>query len=304
MPLRSRKFWNLLFRVQYRLVRLIDSFGGWKQADLPLGLARRVDFRGQRQAAREFSEIHQRLPAPLREALPADKWFRRQSAIWQRSISLCYRADRLTQPAWQARCQWKGRDVAGEKLPVLLAFLHFGPFATTRHWLRSRGIRSAIFQAAQAPPIARLAGAIEARSDAATGLHGVEHKFTRHHLRGAKEFLQKGNVLLFSLDGVSDRTVRIEAGGVGFSVGLGAARLAANADALLLPCMITELRPFHYEVWIGEPPPDEALAQPEAALAHLLGQMAPRLLAHPENWTWTLMESITASPRTRKTLWP
>ena len=209
---------------------------------------------------------------------------RRMSRYMNRYLE--YFPDRLADPKWRDNCTIVGRShllkVRENGRPAVLAFCHFGPIYFMRSWLRANGIPSA----------ALLAGESETHrdlnliTDHLIRFPQIPTTFYLDQLREATEFLAAGNLLFVALDGTTGKQMDVPfCDGWTFQMSTGAVRLAMRHQAELIPCVIIGEGPWLFRIEVGKPVPKEFLTAESGwtrAGNHLLSELLPHFLAHPE----------------------
>jgi len=249
----------------------------------------------------------QQLPASLRPAAGRLSW---AVHIWWRLVCLnlakllCLWPDRLHTARWRQRCRCRGLDqfeaACALGRPVILAFLHFGPISVLRYWLRA-GRREAATVAVRPEGGRSLYRAyLDRLSDASSGLAGISHVFGPGQLKPMYRFLQPHRILLIAVDGDEGRQVLVPGGDFSFRIAIGAVRLAAKVNGVVVPCLISGDRALGVTLHFGTPAPAAQAADAasqEAACAHLLREFLPILRAHPEQFTFQLMSHVVPAAR-------
>jgi lauroyl/myristoyl acyltransferase len=235
-----------------------------------------------------------RFPAAWRPA--AARFFLWQSLVPYHARLVYTWPDRLRNPRWLSRCHLEGDLTAlrNQDRGIILASLHFGPFETLPYWLRAHGI-----------PATALLGQPARRKNLMSHLYGLSPpadvpvflsvtdfiplpRFT--HVR---QFLGPGRRLVAMVDVDRGIQFQIPFENRSFRMATGAIRLAAMADAELVPCLITETAPWKFAIHFGAPVPRLYLGNSpdmQTAGAHLLrefmkvisrrpAQCCPRLLS-------------------------
>jgi hypothetical protein len=201
-------------------------------------------------------------------------------------------------------------QICAQDRPIILAVLHYGPLIVLRYWLRACGLPVAGLTARSwrdRPPHRRYLDRI---SDAAGGLDGVPHNFDLSQLREVKKFLDCHNedgrsaqmetvpglafprLLIITAEGYDSQHALVRSDDFSFRMATGALRLAARANAYVIPCLIRADRPFGFTVHFGRPVPDEWLrdkSRHQAACEHLLHEFLPQLRAQPEQAGYQLL---------------
>jgi Bacterial lipid A biosynthesis acyltransferase len=196
--------------------------------------------------------------------------------------------DRLAEPKWRERCRINGLEhlhlARQNGRPIVLAFVHFGPFELIRAWLRSVGI----------PVAALFAGRFENRSPVRRYLDkyfpdsAIPTVFSPDRLREMLAFLAAGHPLCIAVDNGNSGDKKIETPfcpGWNFRMNTGAVRLAIRQQAVLVPVTIIDEGGWRFRLELGRPVPAEFLANEAGWLRagkFLLEEMMPHWLAHPE----------------------
>ncbi|MBN8246868.1 MAG: hypothetical protein J0L84_05425 [Verrucomicrobia bacterium] len=204
--------------------------------------------------------------------------------------------DRLGGPRWRGRCEFTGLDsleaarAAGR--PVVVAFCHFGPFGLLSHWLRARGF----------PAIPLVAGVARNRpylhrlKDRCLPFPEVPGALYTDQIREVAA-LGGSTALLVALDVRAARTVNVPLpDGWQVRVATGAIRMAAQKQALLLPCTVLSLGHWRFRIVVGRPVPEAFLgAVPDVAraAAHLVSELFPLQQAHPDQCCRELIGSFS-----------
>ncbi len=195
--------------------------------------------------------------------------------------------DRLATPKWRDRFQTRGLHHLEEARRwgrgVVLVCFHFGTYKLIPFWLRALDI----------PVLAILRGNSKNRSRAKR-MKDQRSPFPKiptvlyngDQLRQTVEHLSLGHVLLVAADREARQQIHLPLEDQwSFSMATGAMRLAARADAQLLPCWMTDEGRWNFRLEIGAPLPGPCRAD-EADLRragqHLLEVMLPLLRRRPE----------------------
>jgi lauroyl/myristoyl acyltransferase len=204
--------------------------------------------------------------------------------------------ERLGGEPWRQRCRIEGlaRVHAARQIgrPVILAFVHFGPYFLLRHWLRAAGVPMAILRGSQSSE----RGLVLRIKDRYSPFPEVPLAFHSDQMRALVEFVTAGNVLGVPIDVPRGKLVEVPfSDGWTFQMASGAVRLATYHEAELLPCCIINEGPWRFSVTLGRPVPREFLAGeadwPRAG-KHLLDEMLPLFQAHPEQCRTDLIRSL------------
>ncbi|MCL4181273.1 MAG: hypothetical protein KJ072_26465 [Verrucomicrobia bacterium] len=198
-----------------------------------------------------------------------------------------YLPDRLAMPKWRDHCRWIGFEPVKRLLdagrPVILAFVHFGPFVLLRNWLRAAGVPVAMFAGGEA----RSRAPLKLRKDRWALFPEVALTFYQDELADAIRHLESGRALGIAIDSGSGRQMQVPAGeGWRCQLATGPIRLARRHGAALVPCAIYNEKTWRVAVELGTPVSEETLAAgDEPAGAAVMASLMPILLAHPEEWT-------------------
>jgi lauroyl/myristoyl acyltransferase len=185
---------------------------------------------------------------------------------------------------------------------VVLASMHFGPSEILPYWLRAHGIVTTtvrgfpnpdplksltIYQRAMSPP-----------ADVPVFLP-VNEIAPLPHFSHIRQLLGPGRRLLVEVD--VDRGIQFQLPfeNRSFRMATGAIRLAAMADAELVPCLIVETAPWKFAIEFGTPVPRHYLGNSpdmRAAGTHLLREFSKVITRYPEQCNMTLFRAILPLP--------
>ena len=230
--------------------------------------------------------------APLPPCLEA-AWSRKLNRQRRRDGYLndlldCF-ADRLAAPKWAGHCRINGlervRQARREGRPVVLVFLHFGPYWLIRTWLRVAGI----------PAIALVAGKAGVRwtrlrrhLDESIPFSNFPTAFCMDQLRETTEFLAAGGALCVAVDNPNSEGKQIEApfcDGWTLRMNTGAVRLAIRHQAEVIPVTIFDEGGWRFRIELGRSVPKEFLTADSdwrRANKFLLDEFMPHLQSRPE----------------------
>jgi lauroyl/myristoyl acyltransferase len=210
--------------------------------------------------------------------------------------------DRLCTARWRSRCRFEGRtNLAGSRRDrgVVLASLHFGPSETLPYWLRAHGIVATTIRGFPNPdPLGGLTNyrcALNPPAEVPVFLPVNEMsplpRFT--HIR---QFLGPGRRLLVEVD--VDRGIQFQVRFEDrlFRMATGAIRLAAMADAELIPCLIMETASWKFAIHFGIPVPRRYLGNSpdmQAVGTHLLGEFSKVITRYPEQCRLGLLSALS-----------
>ena len=171
----------------------------------------------------------------------------RQSLVLYHSQLLYLWPDRLCTTRWLSRCRFEGgSDLIGSRegdRGVVLAPLHYGPSEILPYWLRGHGIVTPLIGASPVPDslksLTSYQFALSPPADVPTFLSASEMSPLPRFSR-IRQVLGPGRRLLVMID--VDRGIQFHVVFENrlFRMATGAIRLAAMADAELIPCLITE----------------------------------------------------------------
>jgi hypothetical protein len=119
------------------------------------------------------------------------------------------------------------------------------------------------------------------------------------HLPRIREFLGPGGRPLVMVDVNRGKQVDAPFDNYLFRMATGAIRLAAMAEAELIPCLIIETASWQFTLHFGTPVPKRYLGQSldvNAAAAHLLDQFLKVVPLYPEQCGRRLLSCISRAP--------
>jgi lauroyl/myristoyl acyltransferase len=236
------------------------------------------------------------------------RFFLRQSLGFYHARLIYSWPDRLTTPSWLGRCYLEGgRELIKARQSdrgVVFASLHFGPFELLPYWLRSHGIVTTMVRGLAPPnslkslthyqyslsppaevPVFLLAGDM-------TPLPRFAH---------IQQILGPGRRLLLTVDANRGVQFEIPFQDRVFRMASGAIRLAAMADATLIPCLITETAPWKFTIHFGTSVPQTCLGQSpdlQAAGTHLLREFSQVITRYPEQCRSRLLSAFSQRSET------
>jgi len=163
--------------------------------------------------------------------------------------------DRFTRPRWAPRFTATGLDsllaCRTEGRPVVLAIIHFQHMNLLRLFLRAKGLPVASLT--YRPGVTTVRRSINAAVDRCMPLADTPHKFQLEQLRSAYAFLRSGNCLLIACDKPSNDTITLPTSLGTIGIHLGPFRLASMTQAVVVPALIWQERPWKFRVALGEP---------------------------------------------------
>jgi hypothetical protein len=305
----------LLHEHFFKLVHFADRVGG------PIALAGIIffyfilDLRNRWYDYPRFVRLHDLRPPGFWKGTSAFRHYFRMIWRWHLSCGAILAYPRLGLPYWKKRFKISGTPPQAlpewNTRPVVLASMHVGAFALIPYWLRSLGI-SAATMVGGLPMILDNAEIWKsrARGNLLYGLQDVPLTFERRGpaVRAAFRFLKPRHILCMAIDGgrLSLEDDVYDAGGFTFYAKQGAARIAAQTNAILIPITVNHIGLLRFDFRFGTPVPDELLQKEDfkAATQHLVTELWKDNRERPDDLTWTPMESYAPELRSRKPGWP
>jgi lauroyl/myristoyl acyltransferase len=234
------------------------------------------------------------------------RFFLRQGFCLYHSELLYFLPDRLCSAHWLSRCRLEGGSGLigareGDRGAVLVS-VHFGPSEILPYWLRAHGIVTTLIGASPVPDslesLTSYQYALSAPADAPLFLAASEMsplpRFA--HIR---QILGPGRRLLVMVDVGRGIQFHVPFEDRLFRMATGAIRLAAMADAELIPCLIVETASWKFVIHFGPPVPRHYLGNsPDmvAVGAHLLGEFSKVITRYPEQCNSTLLSALSPLP--------
>ena len=248
-------------------------------------------------SVRQFDRLKDVLqPSASRSAWVAYLWRERTRSNLARL--LCLWPDRLRRGRWSDHCRCIGLErlerAHAQGRPVALAFLHFGPLILLCHWLRVQGLPAAALRlqrSAERPAYWKYIDRLSAPGNGADW----PSVFDRTELRRAHEHLRAGRILAIAVEGRRDRHLRVVRDGLTFDMATGILRLAAATGAVVIPCLLTAGPRMSFTVHLGEPVPDDLVADTDrhfAACHHLFREFLAVVGRHPGQSHAALIEHL------------
>jgi lauroyl/myristoyl acyltransferase len=213
--------------------------------------------------------------------------------------------DRLCKARWLNRCRLEGgSNLIGSRnvdRAVVLASLHFGPFETLPYWLRAHGIVTTMIRGPVPDFLASLTSYQYSLSPPA---NVPVFRFLRElaPLPGfprVDQLLAPGRCLLVTVDVNRGIQFCLPFKDRLFRMATGAIRLAAMADAELIPCLICETGSWRFSIHFGEPVPRAYLGDPpdlDAVGTHLLAAFSKVISCYPEQCRPRLLSALSPLP--------
>ena len=234
------------------------------------------------------------------------RFFLRQSFGLYHSQLIYTWPDRLCAARWLRRCRLEGgSDLIGSReggRGVVLASLHFGPSEILPYWLRAHGIVTTLIGASPVPDSLE---SLSSYQDALSPPAGVPLFLSASEFSPLPrfahvgQFLGPGRRLLVMVD--VDRGIQFHVPFENrfFRMATGAIRLAAMADAELIPCLIAETASWRFVIHFGTPVPRCYFAKSpdmQAIGAHLLGEFSKVITRYPEQCKSRLLSAMSPLP--------
>ena len=234
---------------------------------------------------------------------------------WYEGGALILLYHRLGLPHWQRRIRVSGELPQAHpewgKRPVIFTFLHTGPFALLVFWLRSQAVLASTLVGGL-PFVVNNDHfrRIIHRGDSRHGVEGVPLVIQRFggRLREVHRFLTPGHSLLVALDGGRrhDEVDRYHAGEFPIMLRRGAARLAVQTNAIVIPISIRRTALLRFEIHFGNPVPDELIKGKDFAAInqHLVAELWGDIQNHPGELNWTTLEALAPAFNASRASWP
>lgn len=214
--------------------------------------------------------------------------------------------DRLSAARWLDRCRLEGgRDLIGSPegdRGVVLASLHFGPSEILPYWLRAHGIVTTLIGASPVPDslegLTSYQYVLSHPADVPVFLPASEMS-PLPRFAHVRQFLGPGRRLLVMVDVDRGIQFHVPFGNRLFRMATGAIRLAAMANAELIPVIIAETGSWKFVLHFGTPVSRHYLGNSpdlQAAGAHLLGEFSKVISRYPEQCKPRLLSAISPLP--------
>jgi lauroyl/myristoyl acyltransferase len=250
-------------------------------------------------AAWDLVQLRSRELATCRDRFPESWRPKRWRFLFRQSLGLFHAQfisawpDRLSTAHWLSRCQLHGGShlIGAQERDrgVVLASMHFGPSEILPYCFPNpdslKSLR--IFRNALSPP-----------ADVPAFLP-VNEIAPLPHFSHVRQFLGPGRRLLVEVDVDRGMQFQVPFENRSFRMATGAIRLAAMADAELIPCLITETASWKFAIHFGNPVPRHYLGNSpdmQAAGTHLLGEFSKIITQHPEQCSTTLLRAMLPLP--------
>lgn len=180
--------------------------------------------------------------------------------------------------------------------PVILACLHYGPMTIGGEWLRAHGYPvSAVAMVAldERPSLRRNLGELRDR------LGGVGHVppfIQGDHVMTIRDHLKTNGLLGVAIDGKHGKHSGFPTvGDIGLWMRTGIFRMAEITDARIVPLLVRARPFFGFTLYIGEPVPDELIADRSRHLEagqHVMRELLPILAICPGQCTDFLLRCL------------
>ncbi len=198
--------------------------------------------------------------------------------------------DRLREPRWRKQCRFLGAErldaARSAGRPVILAALHYGNLNELGHWLRARGVVSAILSGDDPARISTYRERLGLHRDAAFGMEGLPRILRVDQLWDVRDFLNGPNrALIVTVDAEHKTRILVRGDGYNLRIATGMLRLAAIVNAVVIPCAVRSPRGLTFEVILGSPVPDSEIItnpDPMAASVHIVREILSVIAAYPE----------------------
>ena len=175
-------------------------------------------------------------------------------------------------------------DCQAARRPVVLAVIHAHHVNLIQMFLRAHGVPVASLT--YAPQSSEKRRLIHRAVDRRSPLAGVPHSFHRAELRSAYAFLRDGKCLLVACDVPTKDAVTMPWALGTIRINVGPYRLAALAEAIVIPAVCCQEKPWRFHLSFGEPASAPARSSDilafEPLARHCLTIWQPLLERHPE----------------------
>jgi lauroyl/myristoyl acyltransferase len=211
--------------------------------------------------------------------------------------------DRLCTARWLSRCRLEGaHDLIAARYKnqgMVLVSVHFGPYETLPYWLRAHGLAVTMIRGLAASDslqsLTSYQYALSPPADVPVFLPAKElaplPRFA--HVR---QLLGPGRRLLVMVDVDRGIQFHVPFGTRLFRMATGPIRLAAMADAELIPCVIRQTGSWRFSIHFGDPVSRAYLRDPpdlQVVAAHLLGEFSKVITRYPEQCRWRLLSAMS-----------
>lgn len=203
------------------------------------------------------------------------------------------------------RCRLEGgTDLIGFRdgdRGAVLASLHYGPYEVAPFWLRAHGIVTAMIRDGPAEPSGSLTSyryAFSPPADVPVFL-SVDELAPLPRFAHLRTVLGPGRRLLVMVDVDRGMQLHVPFQDRWFRMATGAIRLAAMADAELIPCLIRETATWKFTIHFGQRVPRCYFGSSpdlQAIGRHLLNEFSKVITRYPEQCRSTLLSAISPRP--------
>ena len=309
------RFVLFLYELCVKFINISDRIGGPLLLEGIAFFSFLVDLPKRWHDYPRFVKFHNLRPPAFWKGTGASSHYLQMIWSWQLTCTAILAYSRLGLPYWKKRFKTSGtppqaRPDWGTR-PVVLASLHVGAFPILPYWLRSLGIPAGAVVGGL-PLLMENEGfrKVVVEGNSRYGLQGVPHVFQRRGpaVRAAFRFLKPGHILSMALDGgrILPEEDAYDAGGFTFYAKQGAARIAAQTNAVLIPVSVRCRGMFRFDIRYLTPVPDELLQKEDfkAATQHMVTELWKDIRENPSDLAWTGMESYAPELRGKKISWP
>jgi|SRR5690242_5638839 len=250
---------------------------------------------------RKLPYCWRRFPSSWHPSRP--RYFLRQSLGLYHAQLVYAWPDRLATSRWRKRCRIEGKAnldrLRKEDRPVVLTSVHFGPFEILPYWLRAHGIPVTMIRGL--PPAEYLQKLTSYQYSLSPPANVPVFMLAKEitplpRFAHVSDFLGPGDRLLVMADvergpqfhvPFQDRNVRLATGAI---------RLAAMANAELIPCVIREIGAWKFVLHFFKPVPQSYLGRSpdlQAIGTHLLSEVSQVIAKHPEQCRPRLLSAMS-----------
>jgi len=309
-----RKLGTFYSRFIFRYWRAVDSLAGANLVSWFMSPILLVDLLSRLEDFPHFIRYRSLLPKDFWKGCTPWVHYFRMTRDWDEFLVLSSFGDRLGLPYWKKRLTLRGEPLQTrpdwEKRPVILAFLHTGPYLLIRLWIRSLGIKAAAY-VGTIPSVLdnEYYQKILEEADKKYDLADVPHTFRGvDELMKAVRFLKPGRVLTIALEGgysyTNDDCREIE--GIPIFLKDGVCHMAAKTNAIIIPTSIHRTESCRYELRLGKQVPDALIRTGNfgGAMDHLLTELWTDLKSNPSDLTWSALEALNPKMVKERAAWP
>jgi len=305
---------NCFHQICFQFFYAVERIGGAAMVPWLMAPINGMDWFNRRRDYRQFVRLRNAMPAGFWKGTDPRRHYFKMLRDWQEMIGTILSYHRLGSPYWQKRFQVSGKPPHAlpewGKRPMILAYLHTGPFGLNTYWLRSQGI-PVVSLVTGLPPVLETEyfQKMMAIGNLRYGIEGIPQRFERSRsLREGIRFLTPGHALTVAIDGgkLVLEDDRHDAGGFPILVQNGACRLAAQTNAVVIPVAVRRTAPCCFEIRFGKPVPDELIQKGDfaAGTQHLISELWPDLKENPMDLNWTTLEALAPTLKGSRQAWP